>query len=137
MRFCCLLSCKNNTGHKGRTVFEQEQEHLTNSGVLVGGGHPNFAKKSSENERANENLSCGFPSIPGIAPGVAQRIVAFVLLKSWDAIPRMEFRIPRMEFRIPRALREHPGTLRELREWPFTPRAFFPEIGGGPQASEG
>ena len=57
-----------------------------------------FLKKRSENARANENLSCGFPSIPGIAPGVAPRIVVFVLLKSWDAILRVEFRIPRMEF---------------------------------------
>ena len=54
--------------------------------------------------RSLENLLCGFPSIPGIAPGVAPRIVVFVLLKSWDAIPRMEFRTPRKhEFRIPRA----------------------------------
>ena len=45
-------------------------------------GPPQFSRKRSENEGANENLSCGFPSIPGIAPGVALRIVAFVLLKS-------------------------------------------------------
>ena len=64
---------------------------------LALGDHPKSRKKRSENGGANENLSCGFPSIPGVAPGVAQRIV-FVLLKSWDAIPRMEFRIPRMEF---------------------------------------
>ena len=59
-------------------------------------------KKRSENVGANENLSRGFPSIPGIAPGVAPRILVFVLFKSWDAIPRMDFRIPRMEFLIPR-----------------------------------
>ena len=45
----------------------------------------------------------GCPSLPGVAPGVAPRIVVFVLLESWDAIPRMEFRIPRMEVQIPRA----------------------------------
>ena len=61
-------------------------------------GPAQFLKKRSENAGTNENLSCGFPSIPGIAPGVAPRIVVFVLLKSWDAIPRMEFHIPRMEF---------------------------------------
>ena len=55
-------------------------------------------KKRSENGGGNDNPSCGFPSIPGIARGVAPRIAVFVLLKSWDAIPRMEFRIPRMEF---------------------------------------
>ena len=43
-----------------------------------------FSDKRSRNAGANENLSCGFPSIPGIAPGVAPRIVVFVLLKSRD-----------------------------------------------------
>ena len=55
---------------------------------------------------ANENLSCRFPSVAGIAPGVAPRVVVFVMLKSWDAIPRMAFHIPRINgiiFRIPRA----------------------------------
>ena len=61
-------------------------------------GPPQFLKKRSENAGANENLSGGFAAIPGIAPRVAPRIVGFVLLKSWDAIPRMEFRILRMEF---------------------------------------
>ena len=42
---------------------------------LVRGDHPQFLKKSSENARANEYLSCGFSSIPGMAPGVAPRIV--------------------------------------------------------------
>ena len=40
---------------------------------------------------------------PSITPGVALRIVVFVLLKSWDAMPRMEFRVPRISFWIPRA----------------------------------
>ena len=41
-------------------------------------GPPQFLKKrSSENAWANENLSCGFPSIPGFVPGVAPRIVVF------------------------------------------------------------
>ena len=75
------------------------------------------------------NLSCGFPSIPGIGPGVAPRIVVFVLLKSWDAIPRMEFRIPRTAFRIPKAAPRIPrNSPRAPRNGLFTPRAFFPEI---------
>ena len=92
-------------------------------------GPPQFLTKRSENAGANENLSCGFPSIPGIASGVALRILVFVLLKSWDAIPRMEFRFfPSMEFRIPRAA---PGTLPELSQnGLFAPRARFPAIGG-------
>ena len=35
-------------------------------------------KKRFENEGSNENLSCGFPSISGVAPRVALRIVVFV-----------------------------------------------------------
>ena len=155
-------------------------------------GQPQFLRKN-----APRSFICGFPSLPGIAPGVAPRIVVFVLLKSWDFvfrewnfrnensaqrgsfwpdipadirpktsvrpskswknkrfgtdIPRgrprknfglknfglifrsLEFRIPRMEFRIFRELlREYPGTLRELREWPFPSESVFPEIGWSP-----
>ena len=82
-------------------------------------GPPQFLKKRSENAGANENLSRGFPSIPGIAPGVAPRIVVFVLLKSWDAIPRMEFCSPRMEFRILRVAPRIP------RHSPRAPRMVF------------
>ena len=67
----------------------------------------------------------------GIAPGVAPRGVVFVFLKSWDAIPRMEwnfvFRESRSEFR--ELLREYPRTVRELREWPFHSESVLPEIG--------
>ena len=47
--------------------------------VFVSGaqGPPQFLKKSSENGVANENLSCGFPSIPGIALGVAPGFLVF------------------------------------------------------------
>ena len=91
-------------------------------------GPPQFLKERSENAGANENLSCGFPSIPGIAPGVAPRILVSVLLKSWDAIPRVEFRIPRMNFEFRELLREYPRTFPELREWPFCSESVFPEI---------
>ena len=79
-------------------------------------GPPQFLKNRSENAGANENLSWGFPPIPGIAPRVAPRIVVSVLLKSCDAIPRMEFR---------ELLREYPGTLREHRELPFHSQCVF------------
>ena len=47
------------------------------------------------------------------------------------------FCIPRMEFRIPRDCSENIPELSESSEnGLFTPRAFFPEIGVGPQASE-
>ena len=79
-------------------------------------GPPQFLKNISENAGANEEFSCGFPSILGITPGVDLKILVFVLLKSWDAIPRMEFRIPRMGFRIARAAPRIPrNSLRALR----------------------
>ena len=59
-------------------MLEVDQES-DSSGVR---GPPQFLKKRSENAWANENLSCGFPSILGIAPGVAPRIVVFALFKS-------------------------------------------------------
>ena len=43
--------------------------------VWRAGTTPNLEKRS-ENAGANDNLSCRFPSIPRIAPGVAPRIVA-------------------------------------------------------------
>ena len=63
---------------------------------------PQFYSKRSENTGTNENLSCGFPSVPGIALGVAPRILVFVLLKSWDAILRATPRIPRNSLRARR-----------------------------------
>ena len=56
-----------------------------------------FSKKFAETrcskkQRANDSLSCGFPP-PGIALGVAPRVVVFALLKSRDAVPRMRFLI--------------------------------------------
>ena len=89
----------------------------TNSGAR---GPPQFLKKRSKNGGANENLSYGSPSIPGIAPGVAPRIVVFILLKSWDAIPRMEFRIPRMELGIPRVAPRIPQNSFFLK-WGWSP----------------
>ena len=87
--------------------------------LLRAGTTPILEKDAPRMEGPIENISCGFPSIPGIAPGVAPRIVVFVLLKSWDAIPRMEFRIPRIEFRIPRVAPRIP------RNAPRAPRMAF------------
>ena len=83
-------------------------------------GPPQFSKGRSENAGANENLSCGFPPIPGIAPRVAPRIAALVLLKSWDTIPRMGFFIPKILFWTPRA------APRIARNSPRAPRMAFP-----------
>ena len=58
-----------------------------------------------------------------------RELFLFVLLKSWDAISRMENRIPRMEFRIPRAAPRIPRNFGELEEWPFHSESVFPEIG--------
>ena len=66
----------------------------------------------------------------GIAPGVAPRIVVFVLLESWDALPRMEFRIPRME---DSCSENTPELSQSSENGLFAPRAFFPEIGVVPR----
>ena len=88
---------------------------------------------ASENGGAIENLSCGFPSIAGVAPGVAPKIVVFVLLKSWDAIPRMEFCIPRIFFGVSRVAPRMPPELSESSEnGLFCPRAFFLKLGWSP-----
>ena len=69
----------------------------------------------------------------GIAPG-APRIVVFVLLKSWDAIPRVEFRIPRVEFRIPRAALRIPWNSPRAPRMAFSLRErFFSGNWGGPR----
>ena len=82
---------------------------------------------------ANEHLSCRCPSIPGIAPGVAPRIVVFVLLKVVSAIPRMEFRIPRITFLNSERCSENTLDLSESSENDlFTPRAFFLKLGLSP-----
>ena len=136
---CAFLRGGGNWGQRGKSpknaVFHGER-HMTIN--LAPGDHPNSRIKRSENVGANENLSCGFPSIPGIAPGVAPRITGFVFLKSRNAIPRMDFRIPRIAFWIPRAApripRNSPRTL-SLR-MAFHSKGAFPEIWGGPQASE-
>ena len=60
----------------------------------------------------------------------------FVLLNSWDAIPRMEFCIPRMECRIPRAAPRIPRNSPRAPRMAFALRECFSWNWGGPQASE-
>ena len=84
-------------------------------------GPPQFLKKTLRDAGANENLSGLFAAIPGIAPRVAPRIVGFVLItREWN-------------FQFRELLREYPGTLRELQEWPFHSESVFPEIGVVPR----
>ena len=92
VRFVSLLSGRSSTriernatfcaggGGAGMCLLQKTQKRV--SDTLVRGGPPQFSKKRSENEGANENLSGGFAAIPGIAPRVAPRIVGFVLIKS-------------------------------------------------------
>ena len=102
--------------------------------LLWRAGPPQFLKKRSENAWANEKyfiifLMFVFPSIPGIAPGVAPRILGSYCSsrempsRDWN----FAFRESNFEFR--ELLREFPGTLRELRERPFHSESVFPEIG--------
>ena len=111
------------------SLGQQPNKDLATTTSLARGDHPNSRKKRSENEGANENLSCGCPSIPRIAPGVAPRIVAFILLKSWMPFREWNFAFREWNFEFRVLLRECPGTLRELREWPFHSESVFPEIG--------
>ena len=91
-------------------------------------------KKRSENEGANETISCGCPSIPGIAPRVAPRIVVsripqVVGCHSENGISYSENGISNSES----CSENTPGTLPELREGPFHSESVFPEIGVVPR----
>ena len=83
--------------------------------VLARGTTPNLEKNAPRMEGQMKIFHVG-SSIPGIAPGAAPRIVVFVLLKSWDAIPRMQLRIPRVAPRIPRNSPRAPRMAFSLRE---------------------
>ena len=108
-----------------------ERRKLTNefSGAR---GPPEFLKKRSENAGANENLSGGF-AIPGIAPRVAPRFVVFALLNLAAQVVRRHSENGSSHsencFLNSELPREYPKTLPELREWPFTPRAYFLKSG--------
>ena len=147
--FCSAFNVWKSKIPGNPSAFELSRGNLMEESGTAGNctiwrvGTSKCPEKRSENARANEDLSCTFPSIPGIALGVAPRIVVFVLLKSWDAIPRMGmpfqewsfvFRESVSEFR--ELLREYPGTLRELREWPFHSESVFAWNWGGPHASK-
>ena len=58
--------------------------------LFLARGRPQFLKERSVNAGANENLSCGFPPSPGIAPGVAPRILVFVRRHSENGISHSE-----------------------------------------------
>ena len=81
-------------------------------------------EKCSENAGANENLSS--PINSGNGSGSCSKNV---LLKSWDAMPRMEFRILRAAPRMPRNFPRAPRMAFSLRE-------RFSWNWGGPQASD-
>ena len=104
--------------------------------ILVRGDHPNSWKNAPRMQGQMKIFRVGFAAIPGIAPRVAPRIVAFVLIKSWEAIPRMEFRIPRMEFPIPRAAPRIPRNSPRAPRMALSLRERFSWNWGGPQASE-
>ena len=98
-------------------------------------GPPQFSKKRSENGGANENLSFGFPLIPGIALGVAPRIMVLLLLKSWDDIPRMKIFEFRNGISNSESCSENTPELSESSENGLFPPRAFSWNWGGPQAS--
>ena len=103
---------------------------------LVRGDHPNSWKNAPRMQGQMKIFRAGSRQFRGIAPRVAPRIVGFVLIKSWEAIPRMEFRIPRMEFPIPRAAPRIPRNSPRAPRMAFSLRERFSWNWGGPQASE-
>ena len=97
-------------------------------------------KKCSENTWANENLSCGFPSIPAIAPGVAPRIVTIQLWLSHCTSrgKHSENGISHSEnyFLNSESCAENTPELSESSENGLSLRERFSWNWGGPQASE-
>ena len=114
--------CKGGMGCQG-CYKPQSPKKMKFSGAR---GLPQFLKKSSENAGANEDLSCGFPSIPGIALGVAPRNVAQVVrCHSENGISYSENGISNSE-----SCSQNTPELSESSEnGLFTPRAFFLKLG--------
>ena len=103
-------------------------------GVSGARGPPQFLKKRSENAGANENLSGGFAGNSGnrsesCSENCGFRIDQVARGHSENGISYSENGI----FQFRELLREYPGTLRELREWPLHSESFFPEIGVVPR----
>ena len=96
----------------------------------------NTPERSQSSE--NEKFPCGFPSTPGITPGVTCsencgfRVAQVVRRHSENGTFAFRELFPELR----ELLREYPGTLPELREWPFHSESVFPEIGVGSQASD-
>ena len=103
------------------------------SSFLVRVDHPNSWKKRPENAGPNGGLSCGFPSVPRIALGVAPRIAVFVLPQvvrwhSENGISHSENQSLNSE-----SCSESTPELSESSEHGLvTPRAFFLKLGWSP-----
>ena len=93
---------------------------------LVRGDHPNSWKKRSENVGANEFFHVGSRQYRE-----SLRELLRELWFSYCSSRGMPFREWNFEFR--ELLWEYPGTLLELREWPFHSESVFPEIGVVPR----
>ena len=98
------------------------------------GGDQQFLKKRSENAGANENLLCAFPRNSGnrsesCSENCGFRIAQVARHHSENGISRSENYFCELR----ELLREYPGTLPELREWPFCSESVFPEIGVVPR----
>ena len=114
-RLQLLLIWRTISPHKIPHIFGLKGAYCRDQNFLCAGTTP-ILEKTLRECRGKWKSSCGFPSIPRIAPGVAPRSLVFVLLKSWDAIPRMEFRILRAAPRIPRNSPIAPRMAFSLRE---------------------
>ena len=110
----------------GRFSFPENAQTL--AGIALARRHHPNSWKNAPRMQGQMKSFMWVPSLPGIAPGVAPRIVFFALLKSCDAMPRIGLLIPRICFELRELLQEYPGTLPQLRKWPFHSESVFPLV---------
>ena len=96
-------------------------------------GPPQFLKKRSENAGANENLRVGSRQFRESL----RELLRELWVSYWSSRERpfreWNFVFREWNFQFRELLREYPGTLRELREWPSHSESVFPEIGVVPR----
>ena len=101
--------------------------------LLRAGTTPILKKKAPRMDWANENISCGFPSIPESLRELLRELWFSYCSSRGMPFREWNFVFREWNFEFRELLRECPGTLPELREWPFHSESFFPEIGVVPR----
>ena len=107
------------------------QNIFKNSVFFCARGPPQFLKRPSENAWANEQFFMRVAVNSRNRNGSCSenwgfRIAQVVRRHSENGISHSE---NRLFSQLRELLREYPGTLPELRDWPFRSESVFPEIG--------